>query len=398
MRSNVLTVLKKEFARFFGDKRLVVMTLFLPGILIYVVYSFMGTAMEGMFTADDAPPTVYVVNMSEAVAPLMEPFGFEHEYINHVEANQIDSIRERITQRQADLLIVFPQDFDELTQDFHQRPPGVLAPNVEIFFNSVEANSFDAFRRMSALLDVYHSSLANVFDINRGAEGDADLATEEEVVAGFISMMMPMLLLIFLYSGCVGLAPESIAGEKERGTIATLLVTPLKRRELALGKILSLAVLSFLSGAITAVATILSLPNMMGMGGDGMIAVNIYGAMEYVLLMGVILSTVLLLVAIISIISAYSKTVKEAGTAATPLMIVVMLAGVAGMFGAGFPQQTIVFLVPLYNSVQSMSGIFALDYSIVNVAITIISNLVFAGAGAFVLTKMFNSEKVMFSK
>jgi sodium transport system permease protein len=396
MRGNVLTIVKKEFARFFGDRRLVFMTLFLPGILIYVMYSFMGTVFDDMFTADDTPPIVYVVNMSNEVEPLLQPFGFEDTI--HAELNEVDSIKDRIMQREIDLLVVFPQDFDALTRDFVQRPVGVPAPNVEMFFNSVEMNSLDAFQRMSALLTTYHSSLANVFDINRGNEVGADLATDEEVAAGFIAMLMPLLLLVFLYQGCVGLAPESIAGEKERGTIATLLVTPLKRRELALGKILSLAVLSFLSGAITAVATILSLPNMMGFGGDGMMAVNIYSVMDYVLLMGVILSTVLLLTAAISLISAYSKTVKEAGTAATPLMIVVMLAGLVGMIGAAFPQGIFIFMIPLLNSAQSMGGIFAMDYSIVNVVVTIVSNVVYAGLGAFVLTKMFNSEKVMFSK
>jgi sodium transport system permease protein len=75
-----------------------------------------------------------------------------------------------------------------------------------------------------------------------------------------------------------------------------------------------------------------------------------------------------------------------------------MLAGLVGMIGAAFPQGIFIFMIPLLNSAQSMGGIFALDYSIVNITVTIVSNLVFAGIGAFVLTKMFNSEKVMFSK
>lgn len=45
MTNNTITVMKKELARFFGDRRLVITTLLLPGIMIYVVYSFLGSAM-----------------------------------------------------------------------------------------------------------------------------------------------------------------------------------------------------------------------------------------------------------------------------------------------------------------------------------------------------------------
>ena len=62
------------------------------------------------------------------------------------------------------------------------------------------------------------------------------------------SSLLPMLLMMFLYSGCASVAPESIAGEKERGTIATMLITPTKRSDIAIGKILALAIIALLSG------------------------------------------------------------------------------------------------------------------------------------------------------
>lgn len=62
------------------------------------------------------------------------------------------------------------------------------------------------------------------------------------------SSMLPMLLMIFLFTGCMSVAPESIAGEKERGTIATLLVTPVKRSHIAIGKIIALSIIALLSG------------------------------------------------------------------------------------------------------------------------------------------------------
>jgi len=394
---NTWNIMSKEFARFFGDKRMILMTI-LPAILIYVIYSFMGTLMADVFTADeDHVPRVYAVNLSQEVAPLVRDAGIN---VQEVDASQIEAVKQRVVDGSADVLMVFPTDFDTQVAAqlaaLNDQPMTEPVPDIAIYFVSTDPNSAMAFHWMTGILDMYHSSLANLFDINRDVY-DADLASEEDVAAMVISMMMPMLLMIFLYSGSMGLALESITGEKERGTLATLLVTPLKRRELAIGKILSLAVLSFLSGSVTAIATILALPNMMG-GADEMIDVNIYSITDYVLLALVILTTLLFMVTLISIVSAFAKTVKEAGQAQMPLMIVVMLIGVSGMLGLGAMDGIGFYLIPLFGSVQSMSGIFALNYSTANILVACLANLVYAGIGGFVLTKMFNSEKIMFSR
>ena len=146
-----------------------------------------------------------------------------------------------------------------------------------------------------------------------------------------------------------------------------------------------------------AVATILSLPKIMS-GAEEVIDAGIYGFKDYVFLAFVILSTILLMVAIISIVSAFAKTVKEANTAVMPLMIVVMLVGVTGMFGGGAQSNPVYYIVPMYGSVQSMSGIFSLDYSAGNIALSCISCILYACAGGFVLTRMFNNEKIMFAR
>jgi len=393
VKNNILNVMKKEFSRFFRDRRMVIMIL-LPAVLIYVVYSFMGTAMSSMFAQDeDYKPVAYAVNIPDTITSMLQYAGIT---VSYVEPNETGELKERITKGEADLLIVFPTDFLTKIEAYDAQTATGPAPNIEIYHNSTNTNSYGAFQTVNAVLDVFEASLANKFDINRDLP-DADLATAEDLSASIISSLMPMLLMVFLYSGCAGLAPESIAGEKERGTLATLLVTPLKRSQLAIGKILSLGVLSFLSGLITAVATILALPNMMGAAAD-QITVNIYGPLDYLSLALVILSTILLLVTVISIISAFAKTVKEANSAVMPLMIVVFLVGVTGMFGGGAQTGPIYYLIPLYNSVQCMSGVFALDYSVMNIVISCVSTIVYACVGGFVLTKMFNSEKIMFSR
>lgn len=395
MNNNILTIMKKEFARFFGDRRTLI-AIFMPGIMIYIVYTLMGSALSGMFSADkDHVPSVYAVNMPASVKAITDKLGYKLNNIN-ASGKEEEEAKQKLSNKEADLLMVFPADFDSEVDAFNVKTSGTPAPNIELYYNSTDENSSAAYRNVLSELDTYESSLANKFDVNTGVD-DADQATKEDTSAKIISSLMPMLLLMFLFSGCMAIAPESIVGEKERGTIATLLVTPIKRSQLAIGKILSLGCLAFLCGLSSLIGTILAIPKLMGASSDN-ISVNIYKLQDYFFLTIIIISTILLIITVISIISAFSKSVKEATANISPLMVIVMMIGVTAMFGSGPQEKLALYLVPLYNSVQSMNGIFSLNYSAVNVLVACLCNLIYACAGGFVLTKMFNSEKVMFSK
>ncbi len=389
MRSSVFTIMKKELARFFGDRRLMV-SILMPGILIYVVYTFMGSAMGDLFSVDeDYVPTIQAAALPDSIAALTQAAGLPTEPCQDIQA-----AKEEVTAQELDLLLVFSEEFDREVAAY-EAGSGQAAPNVEVYYNSASAASQTAYMTVTSLLDAYESGLANKFDVNAGV--DCDLATEEDTAGSIFAMLLPMLLMTFLYSGCSSVAPESIAGEKERGTIATMLITPIRRGDIAVGKILALAIVALLSGASSALGTILALPRLMGGAMEG-ISTNIYSMRDYLLLAVVILSTVLVLVTVISILSAFAKTVKEAQSYATPLMVLVMLLGVSGMFGGGASRNLAVYCIPLYNSVQCMSGVFSFTVMPAAVAVTAGVNGAFTLLGVFVLAKMFNSEKIIFSR
>jgi len=392
MKSGILTIMKKELARFFGDKRTVAGVL-LPGVMIYVLYSFMGTAMGSVFgVEEDYVPSIQAVRLPQSIAALADSAGMA---LTEGEEAGLPAAMDQVAGQELDLLVVFPEDFDQAVADYSVAS-GEPAPHVEVYYSSVSTASQSAYMAFTGLLDSYESLLANKFDVN-GGEGVYDLATAEESTGALFAMLMPMLLMMFLYSGCSAVAPESIAGEKERGTIATMLVTPIRRSDIAVGKILALAVITVLSGASSTLGTILSLPNLMG-GAAGEMDANIYGVRDYLLLAAVILSTVLLLVTLVALLSAFAKTVKEAQTYAVPLMILVMVLGITGMFGGGASQNLAVYAIPLYNSVQCIVGIFSFSLQGQAVALTAAVNGAATLLGVFVLTRMFNSEGIIFGR
>ncbi len=392
MKNNaIFTIFKKELARFFKDRRTLV-SLIMPGILIYAIYSLMGGFMGDAFIPDeDYTPVIYSVNTPKTVGAL-----FENMEITLTPSEDIEKEKQDIKDGLADVLMIFPENFEGLIAVYYPES-GEPAPNVELYYNSSDTNSAMTYQTVGSLLDLYESMRANKFDINRQDSSDTiyDLATDEDMTGMIFSMMMPMLLMMLLFSGCMAVAPESIAGEKERGTIATLLITPTKRSHIAIGKILALSVMALISGASSTIGTVLSLPKLMG----GTIELDgaVYGMQHYTMLAIVILSTVLVFITLISIISAYAKTVKEASTYLTPLMILSMLIGLSGMMGSA-AENPILYVIPIFNSVQSMIGIFSFELNIIHVIITACSNIAVTALGVFVLTRMFNSEKMMFNK
>jgi len=206
-----------------------------------------------------------------------------------------------------------------------------------------------------------------------------------------------MLLMMLMFSCCMSVAPDAIAGEKERGTIATLLVTPMPRWHLAMGKIISVSLVALLGGLCSFLGVVLSLPKLMG--NTEMIDAAVYGVPEYACILGVILSTVLLFVAVISVISALAKSVKEASGMVTPLMFVILFISIGGMLSGGVSDvQTWMYLIPVFNSSQCISGIFSMAYEPISVVLTMVSNLACTGVCVFALAKVFGSEKIMFNK
>ena len=115
MTNNTITVMKKELARFFGDRRLVITTLLLPGIMIYVVYSFLGSAMMKSILPEEAyVAKAYVVDMPESLREDLRELKVDWQ---PADREQLTQMRQEIQDKQADGLVVFPADFDQAVEN-----------------------------------------------------------------------------------------------------------------------------------------------------------------------------------------------------------------------------------------------------------------------------------------
>ncbi len=397
MKSNALTIIKKEFARFFGDRQLLFTTVIMPGLLIYIIYTIMGMGMKKMANEGaDEEVVLQVENLPESMLPILKeipnttllPMPLLEDDVKNLEDKELDVV-----------LMRFPEAFDEKVAAFDPQS-GTAAPNVEIYYNSANNASSRVYHILEASLSAYEDQLSNRFDINRADSEEAqfDMANQDDVLGSILSKLIPMLILMMLFSGVMAIAPSSIAGEKERGTIATLLVTPLRRNELALGKVVSLSGIALLSGISSFIGIVLSLPKMIQADEAGIELGLNYTSADYTVLLLIILSSVLIMASAVSLLSALAKDVKNAGTMITPFMLVVMFCGLMPMFQSGTPESLTAYLIPFYNSIQVMTSVFAHEMKWMPVIVTLVANVVYTGFAIWGLTRMFNSEKVMFSK
>ena len=387
---NILTVFKKEWDRVIKDRRLVIMVILLPGLLIFTIYSFMGNIMNNQ---EEEIADIAIVNPTEAFEDLYLLYENE-EYLNVIEISlaEVDLYKEKVDNEEWSLVIVLPSNLEEYDGTGEK-------PVVYLYSNPNDLNGSNTTNRFISYLVGYQEQLSYLLHGDTtffSLSQEQTTLNQNQLIGTVFGSLLPMLVVMFLFSGAMSIGPEAIAGEKERGTIATILITPIKRSELALGKILGLSVLSLLSAISSFLGIVLSLPKLMNFEGASL---SIYGISDYLLIFLVLFSTIFVIIGIISILSAFAKSVKEASTYITPIYILTIIVSISTSFSANTNPSVYQFLIPIYNSVASLKAIMVFSpAAFVYTIITVIANLIYLVIFVVLLNKMFNSEKIMFAK
>lgn len=368
---NLFTIIKKELRRFFTDKRMLT-ALLLPGLLIFVLYTIMGDMMKNIGESSDH---VYTLRVENKPAGYDFPNLIGDNYL-YLEETPVDYATE-IAEKKLDLYVVYDPDFQTKIDNNEK-------PIITFHYNASSIPSMNIYQAYSTTLN----AVLQPFSVTA-----TDHSTSGDVSMMIFTSLLPFLLITFLFTGAMAVAPESIAGEKERGTMASMLITPVKRSTIALGKVLALSIVALVSATSSFFGIMLSLPKLAGTSVD----LSVYTPATYILLFLVLISTILIFIMLISLISAFSKSIKEASGLSTPLMILIMVAGITSMFGSAVTNP-LLYLIPVFNSVNILLLLFSGEFLLLPFTLTIVSNLAVTALGIYFLTLMFSSEKVMFRK
>lgn len=400
--SGVKVIVQKELKRVFKDKRLILSLFILPAVLIIGLYTLIGELTSSMeHDTQEHVSTVYLVNQPEGFSALLEESGFIKEAsITELNQDRMEAVKEDILSGKGDLIVEFGKDFTKEIAAYQKA--GDPVPSVTLYYNTVEQYSVIAKEKFEELVlskleqNLLGERLGNI-ELLTVFERKTEVIVDEEKENGqFFSMMLPYFITFMLFAGAMGLGVDAITGEKERGTMASMLLTPLKRSEIVVGKLVSLSILSGLSSMVYAVSLIAAMPMMMkNMGGESAsISFSLVQVIELLLIM---LVMVYLYVALISLLSVLAKTAKEATTYVTPIYIVVIVAGLITMFQGGFEKPLYIYAIPIYGNALAIQNLMVNELTIAQFLSSIAGTGGLAIIVTYLITKAFHSEKIMFN-
>jgi sodium transport system permease protein len=238
------------------------------------------------------------------------------------------------------------------------------------------------------------ASLISPFDTKK-----QNVAPPEKVGGASIGSFIGYMVIILSMTGAMYPAIDLTAGEKERGTMETILSSPISRLDLVLGKFLLIfsaslttATLSVTSMGISFAYLGHSLANA-SKSGEG-IHMNL-GLMSVVAVFLMALPLAVLFAAALMTIALFAKTYKEAQSYLTPMTFVVVIPAVASIM-PGVELTPKLALVPILNTSLVCKEIIAGTYHWNSIAMIFASTCVYAAVAIFLAVKTFQRESVLF--
>lgn len=403
MLNGIRQIFGKEMSRILRDKKMVFSVFLLPVIIMVVLLTIINS-LAGQMQSDieEHKAIVWMQNEPDSFEAFLASSGMEYDVRTVASDSDRAKAEDQILNGEADLLIEFPADFDELVAGFQE---GDQVPQVKTYYNPSENYSSQAYQEISVgMLESYRQTLLagrvgnpdaiTVFTVN--SDNDEMVIQDDEKASGqALGMMLPYFITILLFAGAMGIGTDMIAGEKERGTMASLLVAPVKRSAIVLGKVFALMVVSGISSIIYVAGMVVCTPFMMDSMTGMDEALNLSLKADQIVMLGLLLVALAFLYsAVVALISVFAKTTKEASSYIMPVYMVVLVAGLLTMFrmGDGSPWD---YYIPFYNSAIALQAILSHDLTISQYLVTLVETLALGGILTVLIARAFNNEKVM---
>ncbi|MBO7387220.1 MAG: ABC transporter permease [Lachnospiraceae bacterium] len=402
-------IIRKELYRVFGDKKMIISLYIIPVIVTMAIYMLVGKMTSAM-TKDinDHTSLVTVVNATDDFKDAIEISGFsQNAEINYIDdatyADKKSSLDEEIRNSDLDMVVCLSADFEEIAEEY--AAGGSVMPGMDIYYNDTNNYSSRAYSVFNkTVIDTYKNSLLterygdvdylDVFNINT-----ENICKESMENTQFIRMMLPYMVIMLLFAGVMSIGVDAIAGEKERGTLASMLISPVKRGEIAAGKLISMAILSSISAIVTT-ASMVAAFSFMGsdstLSGIGFGGVS-FSALQIIELLLIMLGLVLFYVSLVALVAVYSGNTKTASSAISPIYLVIIALGMVTMFRTGNSTPTYLYAVPVYGNALAVGDVCSGELTLVNFLVTFIGTVGLAGILTVLVTKAFNNEKLMFN-
>ena len=226
---------------------------------------------------------------------------------------------------------------------------------------------------------------------------ETDLASAREKLGKTIGGMLPYIFILFCFMGAMYPAIDLGAGEKERGTLETLLVAPATRMEILSGKFLVITLSGLLSATISLVGIFFSILLIDEIPKELFdIASDIIQPTTILLILSLMIPIALLFAALLLILSIYAKSFKEAQSIISPLNIIIIFPLLIGSFVPGIHLDITTAVIPIINISLACKEAIAGTSKFLPMILVYLSSLFYALLGIYACSKWFQREDIIF--
>lgn len=324
--------------------------------------------------------------------------------IFEIEADSLIAV-ELLKENEIECLVIVPDDFESQIQLICAGDSSTSSPSIGLYSNPTRTQSSFAVQNVISILQTYRGDLVTktlaLYGLPAQLEqpfiiSQASIASAEDMGSFLLGSFLPYILILMALTGAMYPAIDLTAGEKERGTLETLLVSGISRVDIVAGKFLTV----FTASIVTASLSVAS------MAFTGSLVLKYYpevaGQLQFDLTFGQIGIMILALLPMAAIFSSllmtlslFAKSYREAQSYISPLMIIVILPAMASLMPDTEGSWELA-LIPVVNVSMMMKDGLSGSIDPLVTLITMGTNFLLAAAGLFLVQRMFSKESVLF--
>ena len=392
-----LIILIKELTDMIRDRRTMFMMVVMPLVVIpLLAITAIKLTQSQIEKAKDKELRVAVIG--ETAAPELFKRLSKEENFFLVTMTNADSARAMTAEQTLDGVVIIPQDFSEFVE-------GDKQATIRLIFKSSESLNV-ARRRIEAIIDQYDREIVNerigrlqldetLFDAI--AIEREDVASTEEKFAENAGGFLPYIFIIFGFMGSIYPALDLGAGEKERGTLETILSSPASRFDIVMGKFLVVLLFSIATAFLAMLGVLIMVYQFLPTIETNITqtVMDMLGPRRIFIIMSMVLPVSAFFAAVALAISIFAKSFKEAQSMMAPLNIIIILPAMIGML-PGFKLSAVTAAIPILNLSLATKAILGGSADPILIAEVYLSLFFLAGVSIYGCAKWFNREETLF--
>jgi len=395
---NIANVYRKELTEWLRDRRTLISTVVVP-LLAFPILMVGMVSLSSVLIGKVEKETHKVMILHGEDSPQVLDKLRAVPNIEIVPAT--DDYKHRISEKEIRAAIDIPKGFQSAMDHGEEQ-------TVKIYFYEGELRSSSGANQVEKSLKEYRDAIVSSRLSARNVPASIikpfeveqeNVAPPEKVSGAALGGLLGYMVILLSMTGAIYPAIDLTAGEKERGTMETILSSPISRLDLVLGKFF--LVLS--ASLTTAILSIISMgTSFYVVGRSGFMPAKDAAVLQLHIGLATVLSVFLmalplavLFAAVLMTIALFAKTYKEAQSYLTPMTFIVVIPAVASLL-PGIDLTAKLALVPILSTSLVCKEIVAGTFHWAFIMLIFLSSSVYAAVALFVAVKMFQRESVLF--